>query len=38
MAARLAEQGVALYYHNHHIEFAKYDANTSWTSSGRVRH
>ena len=25
MAARLAEQGVALYYHNHHIEFAKYD-------------
>jgi sugar phosphate isomerase/epimerase len=25
MAARLAEQGIALYYHNHHIEFAKYD-------------
>ena len=25
MAARLAEQGIALYYHNHHIEFAKHD-------------
>jgi sugar phosphate isomerase/epimerase len=25
MAARLAEHGIALYYHNHHIEFAKYD-------------
>jgi sugar phosphate isomerase/epimerase len=25
MAARLGEQGIALYYHNHHIEFAKYD-------------
>jgi sugar phosphate isomerase/epimerase len=25
MAARLAEQGIALYYHNHHIEFARYD-------------
>ena len=25
MAARLAEQGIALCYHNHHIEFAKYD-------------
>jgi sugar phosphate isomerase/epimerase len=25
MATRLAEQGIALYYHNHHIEFAKYD-------------
>jgi len=25
MAARLAEQGIGLYYHNHHIEFAKYD-------------
>jgi sugar phosphate isomerase/epimerase len=25
MAARLAEQGIALYYHNHHIEFGKYD-------------
>jgi sugar phosphate isomerase/epimerase len=25
MAARLADQGIALYYHNHHIEFAKYD-------------
>ena len=25
MAARLAEQGIALYYHNHHIEFAKFD-------------
>ena len=25
MAARLAEQDIALYYHNHHIEFAKYD-------------
>ena len=25
MAARLQEQGLGLYYHNHHIEFAKYD-------------
>jgi sugar phosphate isomerase/epimerase len=25
MAARLAQQGIALCYHNHHIEFAKYD-------------
>lgn len=25
MAVRLAEQGIALYYHNHHIEFMKYD-------------
>ena len=25
MAARLAEQDIALYYHNHHIEFARYD-------------
>ena len=25
MAARLADQGIALYYHNHHIEFAKFD-------------
>ncbi|GAA3873840.1 sugar phosphate isomerase/epimerase [Leifsonia kafniensis] len=25
MAARLNEQGIGLYYHNHHIEFAKYD-------------
>lgn len=25
MAIRLAEQGIGLYYHNHHIEFAKYD-------------
>ena len=25
MAARLAKHGIALYYHNHHIEFAKYD-------------
>lgn len=25
MAGRLAEQGIGLYYHNHHIEFAKYD-------------
>ncbi|MGO4690843.1 sugar phosphate isomerase/epimerase family protein [Glaciibacter sp. 2TAF33] len=25
MAARLREHGIALYYHNHHIEFAKYD-------------
>jgi sugar phosphate isomerase/epimerase len=25
MAALLADQGIALYYHNHHIEFAKYD-------------
>ncbi|TDE97693.1 sugar phosphate isomerase/epimerase [Occultella glacieicola] len=24
-AARLAGQGIGLYYHNHHIEFAKYD-------------
>ncbi|WP_234407284.1 sugar phosphate isomerase/epimerase family protein [Microterricola viridarii] len=25
MAARLQVQGIGLYYHNHHIEFAKYD-------------
>lgn len=25
VAARLAEHGIRLYYHNHHIEFAKYD-------------
>lgn len=25
MAARLREHGIGLYYHNHHIEFAKYD-------------
>jgi sugar phosphate isomerase/epimerase len=25
MAQRLAAQGIGLYYHNHHIEFAKYD-------------
>jgi sugar phosphate isomerase/epimerase len=25
MALRLAEQGIRLYYHNHHIEFTKYD-------------
>ena len=25
MAARLADHGIGLYYHNHHIEFAKYD-------------
>lgn len=25
MANRLAEHGIELYYHNHHIEFAKYD-------------
>jgi sugar phosphate isomerase/epimerase len=25
MAARFADHGIALYYHNHHIEFAKYD-------------
>jgi sugar phosphate isomerase/epimerase len=25
VAARLQEQGIGLYYHNHHIEFAKYD-------------
>jgi sugar phosphate isomerase/epimerase len=25
MAARLKELGIGLYYHNHHIEFAKYD-------------
>ena len=25
MAARLQEHGIGLYYHNHHIEFAKYD-------------
>jgi sugar phosphate isomerase/epimerase len=24
MAARLAEAGIGLYYHNHHVEFAKY--------------
>lgn len=24
-AERLAEQGIALYYHNHHVEFTKYD-------------
>jgi sugar phosphate isomerase/epimerase len=25
MALRLADEGIGLYYHNHHIEFAKYD-------------
>ncbi|GAA1763624.1 sugar phosphate isomerase/epimerase family protein [Agromyces humatus] len=25
MAVRLADEGIRLYYHNHHIEFAKYD-------------
>jgi sugar phosphate isomerase/epimerase len=25
MAKRLAGEGIGLYYHNHHIEFAKYD-------------
>lgn len=25
MAQRLGEHGIGLYYHNHHIEFAKYD-------------
>jgi sugar phosphate isomerase/epimerase len=25
MAARLAEHGIELYYHNHHVEFEKYD-------------
>ncbi len=25
MASRLAEAGIGLYYHNHHVEFAKYD-------------
>jgi sugar phosphate isomerase/epimerase len=25
MAARLQKHGIGLYYHNHHIEFAKYD-------------
>ncbi|MCU1445344.1 hypothetical protein [Cryobacterium sp.] len=25
MAARLQGEGIGLYYHNHHIEFAKYD-------------
>ena len=25
MAEKLAEQGIDLYYHNHHIEFVKYD-------------
>ncbi len=25
MAQRLREHGIALYYHNHHIDFAKYD-------------
>lgn len=27
-AARLQEHGIALYYHNHHIEFTKYDGET----------
>lgn len=25
MAKRLADRGISLYYHNHHVEFAKYD-------------
>lgn len=25
VAVRLAEHGIGLYYHNHHVEFAKYD-------------
>lgn len=25
MAVRLAEHGISLYYHNHHVEFQKYD-------------
>lgn len=25
IARRLADEGISLYYHNHHIEFAKYD-------------
>jgi sugar phosphate isomerase/epimerase len=25
IAARLADSGIGLYYHNHHVEFAKYD-------------
>jgi len=25
MAEKLAEQGIELYYHNHHVEFCKYD-------------
>jgi sugar phosphate isomerase/epimerase len=25
MAARLAEAGIGLYYHNHHVEFARYE-------------
>jgi sugar phosphate isomerase/epimerase len=25
MASRLAEAGIGLYYHNHHVEFARYD-------------
>ncbi|MCM3440449.1 sugar phosphate isomerase/epimerase family protein [Metabacillus halosaccharovorans] len=28
MAERLAEHGIELYYHNHHIEFEKYDGET----------
>ena len=26
-AERLQEQGIGLYYHNHHIEFAKFDGD-----------
>lgn len=26
MAGRLADHGIGLYYHNHHVEFAKYDS------------
>ncbi|WP_211746137.1 sugar phosphate isomerase/epimerase [Paenibacillus sp. Marseille-Q4541] len=28
MAIRLAEHGIELYYHNHHIEFERYDGET----------
>lgn len=28
MAEKLAEHGIELYYHNHHIEFEKYDGET----------
>ena len=25
MAAKLKEEGIDLYYHNHHVEFVRYD-------------
>ena len=28
MAERLGEQGIDLYYHNHHVEFVRYDGET----------